>query len=58
MRRDLVTDFIKALSDIEAIDHLDAYGGAIFALEIDEAFELLEAKGWKFDKDAGTTCDT
>lgn len=51
MRRDLVMDFIKTLSDMDAINHLDAYGGAIFALEVDEAFEKLEEKGWKIDKE-------
>lgn len=51
LRRDLVADFLKALSDINAIGHLDAYGGALFALEIDEAFEILETKGWKIDKE-------
>lgn len=50
MRRELVGDFIEALSEIAAIDHLDAYGGALFALEIDAAFEKLEAGGWEINK--------
>lgn len=50
MRRDLVEDFIKVLSDMDAINHLDAYGGASFALEVDEAFEILESQGWKISK--------
>lgn len=51
LRRDLVSDFLKILSELDAIDHLDAYGAAIFTLEIDEAFEMLEANGWKISKE-------
>jgi hypothetical protein len=50
VRRDLTEEFILALSKLEALDHLDVYGGALFALEIDEAFEMLEANGWEFNK--------
>lgn len=48
---DLVADLLKALSDEGNLDHFDAYGfGALYALDLQEAFEELQKMGWQFNK--------
>ena len=50
--RIFVADLLKALFiDGENLDHLDGYGGALFALDLEEAIEALREKGWKFIKE-------
>lgn len=52
MSRELTADIIRELSEIDSLNHLDAYGGACFALDIDEVLEKLKKKGWRFHKGA------
>lgn len=48
--QDLVADLLKVLAEQGSIDHLDAYGGALFAMDLQSAFEDLRKKGWEFDR--------
>lgn len=47
---DLVADLLKVLAEQGSIDHLDAYGGALFAMDLQGAFADLRKKGWEFDR--------
>jgi hypothetical protein len=49
-RRQLVSDLAESR---ELIGHLDALGGAYWALNMDEILEHLEDEGWKFTPPLG-----
>lgn len=52
INREFVADLLKALFiDGENLDHLDGYGGALFALDLEEAMEAMRKKGWKTTKE-------
>lgn len=51
----LVADLLRVLGEEGNLDHLDAYGGALFALDLQDAFAELRKKGWKFTKKEKST---
>jgi PhoPQ-activated pathogenicity-related protein len=46
----VVADLLKVLSEQGSLNHLDAYGGGLFAMELQDAFADLRKKGWEFDR--------
>lgn len=51
MTREFVADLVKELFEAGNFNHLDGYGGALLALDLDEAMEALQKKGWKVSKE-------
>lgn len=51
MTREFVADLVKELFEVGNFNHLDGYGGALLALDLDEAMEGLQKKGWKISKE-------
>lgn len=54
---DLVGEVLKVMSDGEMLDRYDAYGGAMFALDLREVLkQVYEKRGLKFkpEEDLGT----
>lgn len=49
--RDFVAELVKELFDGGNLNHLDGYGGALFALDLEEAMESLRTKGWRISKE-------
>lgn len=48
--KDLVAALLKTLAEQGSLDHLDAYGGALFAMDLEGAFADLREQGWEFDR--------
>lgn len=48
--QDLVADLLKVMEKQGSLGHLDAYGGALFALDLQGAFADLRKEGWEFDR--------
>lgn len=54
---ELVCEVLKTMSENSMIDHYDAYGGAMFALDLREVLkQVYEKRGLKFkpEEDLGT----
>lgn len=49
--REFSADLVKALFETEDFNHLDGYGGALLVLDIEDAVEALQEKGWKLTKE-------
>jgi len=52
-RRDFVAELVKELFDVGNFEHLDGYGGALLAMDLDEAVENLVENGWQITKATG-----
>jgi hypothetical protein len=49
-KMEFAADLIKELSNLRALDHLDGYGGALFALDVYEAVKKTTENEWKLER--------